>query len=135
MTIEHLNPSGLLSFPPLTQVVVTASRRLAFVAGQTACNAQYEVLGGNDYRAQSEQALRHLKIAVEAAGATVHQIVSSTVYLKALTPEVAEQFVAALSTALDGGPFPPHAFTMVGVQALASPEVLVEISAVVAIDD
>lgn len=135
MTIEHLNPAGLLSFPPLSQVVVTTSRRLAFVAGQTACNAQFEVLGGNDYRAQSVQALRHLKTAVEAAGATVHQIVSSTVYLKALTPEVAEQFVTALSTALDGEPFPPHAFTLVGVEALASSEVLVEISAVVAIDD
>ncbi|GAB3630304.1 enamine deaminase RidA [Pandoraea terrae] len=134
MTIQHLNPAGLLSFPGLSQVVVAAGSRLAFVAGQTACNAQFEVVGGSSYHMQSTEALKHLKTAVEAAGATVHQIVSSTVYLKNLTPEVAEQFVTALSSALEGEPFPAHAFTMVGVQALASPDVLVEISAVVALD-
>lgn len=131
MTIEHLNPAGLLSFPPLSQVVVTTSRRMAFIAGQTACNAQFEVLGGHDYRAQSVEALKNLRTAVEATGAHVSQIVNSTVYLKALTPEVAEQFVSALGSES----FSPHAFTLVGVQALASPEVLVEISAVVALDN
>uniref|UniRef100_UPI003F492677 RidA family protein n=1 Tax=Cupriavidus yeoncheonensis TaxID=1462994 RepID=UPI003F492677 len=134
MTKQHLNPPGLLSFPPLSQVVVSTGNKLAFVAGQTACNAQFEVLGGNDYRLQSIQALKNLQTAVQAAGATVHDIVSSTVYLRDLTPEVAEQFIAALSVALDGEPFPAHAFTMVGVQALASPDVLVEISAIVAFD-
>ena len=134
MTKQHLNPPGLLSFPPLSQVVVSTGNKLAFVAGQTACNAQFEVLGGNDYRLQSIQALKNLQTAVQAAGATVHDIVSSTVYLRDLTPEVAEQFIAALSVAMDGEPFPAHAFTMVGVQALASPDVLVEISAIVAFD-
>jgi enamine deaminase RidA (YjgF/YER057c/UK114 family) len=132
MTTQHLNPAGLLSFPPLSQVVVTTCSKLAFVAGQTACNARFEVIGGNDYRLQSTEALKNLRIAVQAAGATVRDIVSSTVYLRDLTPEVAEQFGAALSIAMDGEPFPAHAFTMVGVQALASPDVLVEISAVVA---
>ena len=135
MTKQHLNPSDLLSFPPLSQVVVSTGNKLAFIAGQTACNAQFEVLGGNDYRLQSIQALKNLQTAVEAAGATVDDIVSSTVYLRDLTPTVAEQFIAAFSVAMDGEPFPAHAFTMVGVQALASPDVLVEISAVVAFDD
>lgn len=134
MTKQHLNPLGLLSFPPLSQIVVSTGNKLAFVAGQTACNAQFEVLGGNDYRLQSIQALKNLQTAVQAAGATVHDIVSSTVYLRDLTPAVAEQFIAALSVAMDGEPFPAHAFTMVGVQALASPDVLVEISAIVAFD-
>ncbi|RDK08005.1 RidA family protein [Cupriavidus lacunae] len=134
MTKQHLNPPGLLSFPPLSQVVVSTGSKLAFIAGQTACNAQFEVLGGNDYHLQSIQALKNLQTAVQAAGATVYDIVSSTVYLRDLTPAVAEQFIAALSLAMDGEPFPAHAFTMVGVQALASPDVLVEISAIVAID-
>ncbi|QQX89157.1 RidA family protein (plasmid) [Cupriavidus necator] len=134
MTTQHLNPTGLLSFPPLTQVVVSSCRILAFIAGQTACNAQFEVMGGNDYRLQSIQALKNLQTAVHAAGATVRDIVSSTVYLRELTPEVAEQFMAAFSVAMDGESFPAHAFTMVGVQALASPDVLVEISAMVAFD-
>lgn len=40
----------------------------------------------------------------------------------------------ALGVALDGASFPPHAFSMVGVQSLASPDILVEISAIAAVD-
>lgn len=40
----------------------------------------------------------------------------------------------ALGVALDGVPFPPRAFSMVGVQSLASPDILVEISAVAVVD-
>ena len=61
-------------------------------------------------------------------------MVSSTVYLKNLTPAVGEQFMRALSVALDGAPFPPHAFSMIGVQSLASPNILVEISAIAMVD-
>lgn len=134
MSIRHINPEGLLKFDQLTQVVVTDASRMAFIAGQSAMNERFELVGGDDCFAQSVQALRNLRTAVEAAGSSVDRVVSSTVYLKNLTPAVGEQFMRALGVALDGVPFPPHAFSMVGVQSLASPDILVEISAVAVVD-
>ena len=70
----------------------------------------------------------------EAAGARVTDVVSSTMYVKDLGPEALEQFGRALNDALGGTPFPPNASTLVGVQSLAYPQMLVEISAVAVVD-
>lgn len=135
MTLKHLNPPQLLTFDAVSQVVIAPKGATIHIAGQSAYDAQFNLIGGNSYRAQSLQALRHLKAAVEAAGGSVTQIVSSTVYLKHLTPEASQEFFAALATALDGQPFPPHALTVVGVTALSGPEALVEISATAVLPD
>ncbi|MGE8365935.1 RidA family protein [Cupriavidus basilensis] len=134
MPTQHINPTGLLKFDSLSQVVVATGTRTVYIAGQSACNEHFEVIGVGDYYAQSVQALNNLRIAVEAAGGTAAQIVSSTIYLKNLTPEAGERFIEAFATALGGGPFPNHAFSMIGVQALASADALVEISAVAVLD-
>ena len=89
-----------------------------------------ELVGAGDYRAQATQALHNLRTAVEAAGGTVENIVSSTVYIKGLNGQASEQVMAAMATAIDGKPFPAHAFSMIGVEALSGPELLVEISAI-----
>ena len=57
MSIRHVNPEGLLKFDQLTQVVVTDASRMAFIAGQSAMNERFELVGGDDCFAQSVQAL------------------------------------------------------------------------------
>lgn len=130
MSIQRINPPSLLSFPAVSQIVVARGGTMVHIAGQSAYDKNFTLVGGADYRQQSLQVLRNLRTAVEAAGGTVERIVSSTVYLKDLTPLVAEQFFAALAEGLEGKPFPPHAMTLVGVAALSGPGQLVEISAV-----
>ena len=119
----------------MSQVVVTSSSRLAFISGQVALDENFEVVGDNDYYEQSMQVLRNLKIAVEAAGGNIGNIINATVYLKNLSSEASQQYLRALESGLDGRAFPVHAFTMVGVQALGMPELLVEVSATAALDD
>lgn len=133
MANVHINPDPLFKFDQLSQVVVTGPK-LAFISGQTAMTGAFEVIGGDDYYEQSLQALRHLKIAVEAAGGNLADLVSTTVYVKNLNAEAGEKYMAALATGVDGQPLPAHAFTMVGVAALGSPELLVEISGIAAIN-
>ncbi|WP_018991353.1 RidA family protein [Aromatoleum toluclasticum] len=134
MSVQRINPESLLKFDQLAQAVVTQAPKMAFIAGQSAMNKNFELVGGDDCFTQSVQALRNLRTAVEAAGSSVDRVVSSTVYLKSLTPAVGEQFIRALGVVVDGVSFPPHAFSMVGVQSLASPDILVEISAIAVID-
>lgn len=134
MSIEHVQPPGLFKAEGFSQVVVGTGRRLAFIAGQGAYDAQFNLIGRGDHFAQAVQAFRNLATALDALGATPAQVVSSTMYVVGLTPETLGRFTSAMSQALDGRPFPPNAATLVGVERLALPDMLVEISAVVLLD-
>ncbi|HLS82296.1 MAG TPA: RidA family protein [Steroidobacter sp.] len=134
MKIEHVQPSGLFKAEGFSQVVVGAGKRLAFIAGQGAFDAQFQLVGRGDHFAQAMQAFRNLVAALEALGAGPEQIVSTTMYVVGLTPETLERFTSAMSQALDGRPFPPNAATLVGVERLAMPDMLVEISAIALLD-
>ena len=130
MTIRHVNPEGLLRMPgAFSQVVTSPPGRLVFVAGQGALDADMKLVGAGDYEAQARQAFANLRTALAAVGALPEHVVSSTMYVKALSPEALAAFARGMNTALDGKPFPPNASTLVGVQSLAWPEMLVEVSA------
>ena len=134
MTIEHVQPPGLFKAEGFSQVVVGSGRRLAFIAGQGAYDAEFKLVGPGDHHAQAAQAFRNLAKALEALGATPAQIVSTTMYVVGLTPAVLEQFSRAMNEALGGKPFPPNAATLVGVEKLAFPDMLVEIAAIALLD-
>ncbi|MCP5320219.1 MAG: RidA family protein [Pseudomonadales bacterium] len=134
MPKQHINPDTLMKLPSYSQVVVTSGGRTVYIAGQGAFDAGMQLVGANDYYAQTVKALQNLAAALEAAGARVTDVVSSTMYVKDLGPEALEQFGRALNDALGGTPFPPNASTLVGVQSLAYPQMLVEISAVAVVD-
>jgi enamine deaminase RidA (YjgF/YER057c/UK114 family) len=94
------------------------------------------LIGKDDYRTQTLQALRNVITAVVAAGGKPENIVSTVIYVVGLNDKAAaEGCVSALQTALDGGPFPPNASSLIGVQQLMSPDMLVEISAVAVIEE
>jgi hypothetical protein len=50
-------------------------------------------------------------------------------YVVNLSPDALEAFSAGMNEALDGRPFPPNASTLVGLQSLAMPGMLVEVCA------
>ncbi|MBV6422281.1 MAG: hypothetical protein NAOJABEB_00056 [Steroidobacteraceae bacterium] len=134
MTIEHVQPAGLFKAEGFSQIVVGTGQRLAFIAGQGAYDAQFNLIGQGDHFAQTLQAFRNLRAAVEALGGTPGHIVSSTMYVVGLTPAVLERFTSAMNQALDGRAFPPNAASLIGVERLAHPDMLVEISAIALLD-
>jgi len=131
MTIRHVNPAGLVAMPEaFSQVVTAAAGKLVFVSGQGAFDADRKIVGWGDYYEQTRQAFRNLRTALAAVGAAPEHVVSSTMYVKDLHPDALLAFVRGMDEALDGKPFPPTAATFVGVQSLAYPEMLVEVSAI-----
>lgn len=133
MTVERIHPQGLFRYGGLAQATVGTGSRTVHVAGQPAMDEQFNFLGGDDYHAQAVHALNNLKIALLAAGATFNDVMSTTIYIKDIGPKALEEITRALQTAFDGKPFPDHAMTMIGVSALGSPLLLVEISAVASV--
>ena len=130
-----IDPEDLLKLPGFHQVMVSHASKTIHVAGQVAYNQDMALVGAGSHREQTAQAFRNVALALRAAGATPGDIMSSTLYIKNLAEEgTARAVMEGMSVALDGQPFPAHAFSMIGVETLASPEILIEITAVAMTD-
>ncbi|MBW2726937.1 MAG: RidA family protein [Deltaproteobacteria bacterium] len=131
MEIERQNPDGMFALDGFTQIVTAENAgKIAYIAGQGAFDAEFKLVGPGDLHAQTVQAFRNLRTAVESLGGQVENIVSTTMYLVEINQQKVEIFARAMAEALDGKPFPPNASSMIGVQGLAAEGMLVEISAV-----
>ena len=135
MPNQPLNPNTLFKMRGFHQVVTSTGTKAIHIAGQGAYDHEMNLVGVGDYRAQTIKAFQNLVLALESAGATPADVVSSHMFVKGLCPEVTGQFIEAMSVALDGKPFPANASSLIGVEALGDPEMLVEISAVAVLDD
>ena len=100
-------------------------------AGQVAWDREYKVVGA-DVGTQAKQALANLKVVLEAAGATVADIVRLRTYVVGHKPEYLEPIGAAIAEFY--GDVTPAANTWIGVQSLAMPDFLIEIEATAEID-
>lgn len=124
---ERINPPGLSKPNGYTHVVVTKPGKMIFIAGQVALNAEGQMVGKGDLKAQAEQAFENLKTALAAAGATFENVVKINWYVKNLKPdqlrvlrEVRNRYVAKNAI---------PASTLVGVTALFMEDCLIEIEA------
>lgn len=130
MSITRLNPDTLHKNPAYTQVaVVEASARLVYVGGQDAVNAAGEIVG-KDAATQSEQAMRNVLAALEAAGATMADVFKMTIYI-VQGQSLQDAFAGAMK--VQPKSIPPSTVSVIFVVALAHPDYLIEIEAVAAI--
>ncbi|MEC8428426.1 MAG: Rid family hydrolase [Pseudomonadota bacterium] len=135
MSNTPINPDTLFKPMGFHQVVTSTGNKTIHIAGQGAFDTQMKLQGKGDYKVQTQKALQNLALALEAAGATPQDIVSSHVFVKGLNPEVSAQVGEGMMTALEGKPFPIHATSLIGIDALVHPQMLVEISAVAMIKE
>jgi enamine deaminase RidA (YjgF/YER057c/UK114 family) len=131
-SIERPVAAGLAQNPAYSHVVVATGARTIYLAGQVAMDETGAVVGVGDVGAQTAQALRNIGRALAAAGAGYADIVKLTVYVVNYRPEHRIEIGQARSPFFAGGS--PPASTLVGVQALAMPEFLVEIEAIAVTD-
>lgn len=128
---QFINPEGIAPPTGYTHVVTTDARKTIFISGQIGLDPQGKVQDG--LRAQTVRVLENLKTALASAGATFDDIVKITYFIVNLKPDdraiVREVRASYLNSAH------PPASTMIGVQALALPELLIEIEAIAALDE
>jgi enamine deaminase RidA (YjgF/YER057c/UK114 family) len=102
---------------------------LLFLAGQVSLDANGDLVGEGDVRAQTRQTILNIQALCEAAGATLDDIVKLTVYLVNVDDLPAVREIRG--EFFKGPEFP--ASTLIGSIVLARPEFLIEIEAVVAL--
>ena len=114
------------SGPHFSQAVaIPAKGVMVFVSGMTARRPDGRIAGIGDVEEQTRQVCENIKSAIEAAGGTLDDVCRVDVHLRnigdsARVNKVRRQFFRS----------PPPASTVVEVSKLASPEFLVEISAI-----
>ncbi len=102
--------------------------RTVYVSGQVAMDAEGNVVGEGDAKAQTEKVLDNVSVVLEEAGGSLDDVVKVTVFITdmGMYDEVHE-----VRRRYFGEPYP--ASSMVEVSALIDPRLLVEVEAVAVI--
>jgi len=129
MSNQFINPAGIAPPTGYTHVVTTDAPKLVFISGQIGIDAQGKIQEG--LRAQTIQVFENIKTALSSVGATFDDVVKVTYLIvnfkaedRVLVREIRAQYFNADH---------PPASTLIGVQALALPELLIEIEATAAL--
>lgn len=129
MSNQFINPEGIAPPTGYTHVVTTDAPKLVFISGQIGIDAQGKIQEG--LRAQTIQVFENIKTALASVGATFDDVVKVTYLIvnfkaedRVLVREIRAQYFNADH---------PPASTLIGVQALALPELLIEIEATAAL--
>ncbi len=123
---QFIQPEGLIKPSSYTHVVVAGNT--VYISGQVSANEKGEVVGKGDLRAQVSKVYENLATCLKAAGVTFDDVVKMNTYVVnfktddlAVIRDVRRNYLSADH---------PPASTLVGVQALASPDWMVEIEAI-----
>ena len=129
--IELVRPPALTGAAPYAYAAVTDPGRMVFTAGACPLDAEGATVAVGDVAGQARQVMTNLRVALEAAGAGLDDVLRTTVY-------VATTRRSDLGTAGDvvRAAFGDHdaPSTLVGVTVLGHPGQLVEVEAVAVVD-
>jgi enamine deaminase RidA (YjgF/YER057c/UK114 family) len=131
VTLERLQPEGLPR-ASYSQVVVGRGGRLVFVSGQVSVDEEGQVVAPGDLAGQARQVHANLQLALEGAGASLADVTKLTTYVVGFRAELLPLIREARAAVFQAGETP--ASTLVGVQALAAPEFLIEVEAYAVLD-
>lgn len=123
----RIKPSGY------THTVVSGPGKTIYISGQVPVNEAGQIVGAGDLKAQTKQVYDNLLYCLRFAGANFEDVVKMTTYVVNYKPtdidivrEVRKGYLSKEN---------PPASTLVGVQALAHPEYMIEIEAIAVIPD
>ena len=77
-----INPATLAQPTGFSHGILVTGGRLLFLAGQTASNAEGQIVASGDLVAQYERVLRNLQTVVEAAGGKMQDIMKMTIFIR-----------------------------------------------------
>ena len=109
-----------------THVVEAGKGRTIYISGQIALDSAGKLVGRGDFRAQTEQVFENIKAGLEAAGASLEDVVKINIYVTDISQlpifrEVRDKYVDTEN---------PPASSMIEVRKLISEDFLIEIDAI-----
>lgn len=129
MTVELIRSSRLYSGVPYAYAATAQPAALIFTAGACPLDERGRVVAPGDIAAQTRQVLDNLRTTLEECGATLRDVLKTTVYVASASRE---DLVAAWNEVADGFGEHDAPSTLLGVAVLGYPDQLVEIEAIAA---
>ncbi len=126
MPREFINPPTVHRVTAYSHAVKVDNT--VYVAGQVGRDVDGNTVSGG-FEAQAEKALDNLRLVLEAAGATMKDVVKLNTYLKDMSDR--DQYMAIRSRYFSA---PLPASTLVQISCLADPAFLIEVEAVAVVD-
>lgn len=132
MSKEIFSPATLPPPVGYSHIAKVSNGTLVYIAGQVSSDASGKLIGEGNFEVQAEQVFKNLSLALEAAGATMDDVIKMNMYLVA---EVSQDDVPKLRAIRDRyvNTTKPPASTLVFVSRLARPGWLIEIEAIAAV--
>lgn len=131
--VEFLNPPELPVNPAFTQVIAASGPvKTVYIGMQNAVDANRNLIGKGDIKAQTEQTLKNIDACLKAAGAERKHIVVWTIYI--VDGQSAEDAFAAGAPWLRGLPHAP-ANNVIIVPRMGVPDFLIGIEVVAVVPE
>jgi len=131
VTVELLTPEGMFQPVPYHHVSIASGSRFVSVAGQISRDQHANRLFPDDLAGQLAQALRNTATGLAGAGAGFADVVRLRFFVARWQPDLYDDFVAGLESVMAElripRPLPP--LSVIGVDYLFEPDVLVEVEA------
>ena len=129
--MRFINPPTLTKPNGYTHVVESQRGRTIFISGQVALDSGGNLVGRDDFAAQSEQVFKNLKAALESAGASFKDVAKLTFFVVDKSQvqtlrDIRDKYVNTAS---------PPASSLVVVKGLVRDEFLVEIEAIAVVPE
>lgn len=136
MTVQRFTPEGMLQPVPYHHVAVGTGTTHVHVSGQIARQADGTPVAPGDLAGQVAQALRNTAVGLEGAGASFADVLRLTFYVTRWSPEKIGEFMAGVEAVAEeiGLRLPMPPASLIGVEYLVEPDVLVEVEATALLD-
>ena len=127
-----LNPSTLPPAPGYSQIVKVSGGTTIYIAGQVAWDEEGKLVGEGDFAGQTRQVYKNLVTALTEAGATPSDLVKVGIYVVDHDPDKLAIIRSVRDEILNVDP--PPASTLLGVEHLALPNLLIEVDAIAVVE-
>ena len=134
MPVTLLNPEGLPEVDVYRQVAIATGSRSVFVAGQVARDAEGAPVAPGDLAGQVVQAYRNIAVALQAADASLSDLVRSDGLCRGLDDREDACTTRGYGEGDGSSGSAPAPVTLIGVASLFESDVLVEIEATAVTD-
>ncbi len=131
MSVRLSSPTTMLQPAPYHHVAVATGTRHVSIAGQVASDDNGAPLRPGDLAGQVASALRNVHKGLVSVGATFSDVTRLTFYVTRWAPEKMDAFMAGIDSIAEevALPVPMPPASLIGVESLFEPAVLVEIVA------
>ena len=127
--IKYIQPEGLFDSKHFgfSQVVTSPPGTMVFVSGQVGMGKDGKMVDDKNFESQAEKAYENLIIALKAAGASAEDVTMIRVYIPNYKLDLAMKLGPIFGKYFDPKKLPAQ--TMIGVQSLIMPNIMIEIEA------